>query len=320
MNITFATPWLMVLAVLPLGLLVWYLFGRKSEPIVEWESEDIHNVMIATASERWRHLGVVSLVIGMLGAVVLVAGFQTGASTVSSEAKEERASLCFIVFDNSGSGNYANEPGGESRFERSLRELKAAIEGQSSCQQFGLIAFSGDSEALVAPTPGNPAGAQATLAQLDALTTNSGGTDIAAGLQQALTQCKLGEFGPCNFLLVSDLADRSEGGSSRLLEQLSAVKLLGSLLYVYDVGAARGYDGQVAWPTPQTDVFDDPTVAEASKQVSSPAEAFAEAKVQTFSVPAQEVQVPASTPLWPRLLGGILLLLLIVPFTRTIRE
>lgn len=321
---TLSNPWWFFLAALPLGLLAWYIKKPRNQDELQVKNPMLEQLVKFARPQVLRHFAVGGLFLGMLVAIVLVVGFRTPASTVSSEAKEERASLCFIVFDNSGSMSYSNQAGTDIRIEEARRQLTTGInDPASACEEYGLVTFSGQSDALVAPSPGMPVDKAEVLAQLESVTPNPGGTDIAAGLGQALTQCKLGQFGPCNFLLVSDLSIRSDNGEAELLSQLLALKALGATLDVFDVGSAQGYDGQQNWArfqTPQTEVLGDPTVADTSKMVSSPTEAFQQASVQTFTVPSQDVPVPASTPVWPRLLGALLLAFLLVPFVRTIRE
>ncbi len=313
MSYQIADPQWFVLLILPIGLVVWYWLARKREPVLNWEGgEDISNKMIFGSPEVLRHATIAGLSLLMIWGIALIAGLVSPGSKVQAPARTETASICFIIVDNSGSMSYSNEPGGESRDSVATRDLVEGVK-QSTCQKFGLVSFDASSEALIAPDAGLPVSRDEVIENIEGLQYQSGGTAIGEGIARATEQCKLGAFGPCNFLLVSDLNDRSGEGQTGVSEAIQELTDLGASLNVLNVGAEEGYTGEVRWDTPQT-------ALEGVEVVSSSADALTDVSEQSFTVPGLELEAPDQVPLLPRLIGVALLVLLVLPFLRTIRE
>lgn len=313
MSYQIADPQWFALLILPASLVVWYWLARKREPVLNWEGgEDISNKMIFGSREFFRHASIAGLSLLMLGCIILVAGVVSPGSKVEVPAETETASICFVIVDNSGSMSYSNEPGGESRDAVATRDLVEGIT-QSTCQKFGLVSFDASSEALLAPDAGLPVTKEEVIDSIEGLEYESGGTAIGEGIARATEQCKLGVFGPCNFLLVSDLNDRSGEGQTDVSAAIQELTDLGATLHVLNVGAEEGYAGEVRWDTPQT-------ALDGVEVVDSSAEALTDVMEQSLTIPARELTAPDQVPLLPRVIGAILLALLILPALRTIRE
>jgi len=201
----FAYPWMLLTALLPVVLVVAYVFAqrRRSSRLHEYAGDRPRPVVIPRGPSRWRHLPMIFSVLGLLLLSVSLA-----APTHEIKTPRNRA-VIMLVIDVSRSMDADDVA--PKRLAAAQQAAKEFAKKLTPGVNLGLVSFSGNTNLLVSPTPDH----QATIAALDTLKVDDGtatGDAIFAALRAIGTLSEVLSAGnttkpPSRIVLLSDGAE-----------------------------------------------------------------------------------------------------------------
>jgi Ca-activated chloride channel family protein len=176
----FAHPWMLLTALVPVALIPLYLVAqrRRSDRLRRYAGDQPRADVVPSQPSRWRHLPVVFSVLALLLLTVALA-----APTHEIKTPRNRA-VIMLVIDVSRSMEADDVP--PTRLAAAQKAAKDFANKLTPGVNLGLVAFSGNTNLLVSPTPDH----QTTITALDHLTVDDGtatGDGIFAALRAIST-------------------------------------------------------------------------------------------------------------------------------------
>jgi Ca-activated chloride channel homolog len=205
----FQKPWLLWLALVPVGLLAAYILieRRRRARMRRFTDPQLSDSVAPRRPHRLRHLPIVLLLVALLLLAIAVAG-----PTHDTRVPRNRA-VVMLLIDVSQSMRATDEP--PNRLEAAKRAAKQFAGQLTPGVNLGLISFSGTANVLVSPTPSH----EATINALDNLRPDNStaiGEAIFAALQSIATVAAVLSSGdatppPARIVLLSDGKENKPG-------------------------------------------------------------------------------------------------------------
>src|SRR6516165_6007870 len=160
----FAHPWMLLTALVPVALIPLYLVAqrRRSDRLRRYAGDQPRADVVPSQPSRWRHLPVVVSVLALLLLTVALA-----APTHEIKTPRNRT-VIMLVIDVSRSMEADDVP--PTRLAAAQKAAKDFANKLTPGVNLGLVAFSGNTNLLVSPTPDH----QTTITALDHLTVDDG--------------------------------------------------------------------------------------------------------------------------------------------------
>ncbi|MBV8928609.1 MAG: VWA domain-containing protein [Mycobacteriaceae bacterium] len=199
---SFAHPWALWLALIPLGLLVGYVVvqRRRAARMRRFTDPELLATVAPKRPHPWRHVPIALMLIALTLLVITLAG-----PTRDTRVPRNRAVIMLAIDVSRSMGATDVAP---TRLDAAKRAAKQFATQVTPGVNLGLIAFAGNANVLVSPTPSH----EATISALDNLQLDDStatGEAIFAALQSVATVAAVLSSGdatppPARIVMLSD--------------------------------------------------------------------------------------------------------------------